>query len=171
MSEIWRCLGESRPEVWGCPGNVCLGRVWRIPKAGRGLQGWVECGMHSRGAGVGSMCVQRLSSRIGAGGSVGGCGASPSVVSVGTQCGSPILGIRRGVGECRVLGPGPPTASGMGGLTPCSKNQRAGGDAYEKVQFTKGTLLKGERAAVPSPLPRPNSLLLPSELSLGFWLG
>lgn len=57
MSEIWRCLGESRPEVWGCPGNVCLGRVWRIPKAGRGLQGWVECGMHSRGAGVGRRAV------------------------------------------------------------------------------------------------------------------
>lgn len=147
----WKGLENPKGWTWAAG----LGRVWdALQGGGRGQHVCAEVKLQDWG-----------------GGSVGGCGASPSVVSVETQCGSPILGIRRGVGECRVLGPGPPTASGMGGLTPCSKNQRAGGDAYEKVQFTKGTLLKGERAAVPSPLPRPNSLLLPSELSLGFWLG
>lgn len=46
--------------------------------------------------------------------------------------------------------------------------RRADGAVCEKVQFPREILLRGEGAAVRS---SPNALLLPSELTLGFWLG
>lgn len=105
------------------------GKFWSIPKAEVSCRAESPLGglrgarMHSRkwlAWGLwGSICVQRLSSR-----SVWGLGDS------GCQGQSGILGAGLmswesggGVGEFGVLGPDHPRSSGMGGLSPCSKNR------------------------------------------------
>lgn len=79
----------------------------------------------------------------------------------------------RGVGELCMLGPAHPRNAGMGGPSPCSNRGEqipdGGSGEEESVKFTREILLKAEIAAVRSPPPMP--LLLPSELSSGFWLG
>lgn len=68
---------------------------------------------------------------------------------------------RERVGEFYVLGPNHPKNSRMAGLSPCSKNRGeqipGGGVGDERVEFTRGILLKAEGAAGSSPplLPHP----------------
>lgn len=149
---------------------LCLRRVWSIPKAEHEPQGWVEC-RRTKGCwdALQGMCGQHVCAEVKFQEYVGRWGMWGAMVSVETQCGSHVLGIWRACQGMPCARARPSWGFWDGRSESMQREpRRADGGVCEKVQFTKGILLKGEEAAVRSP---PNSLLLPSELSLGFWLG